>query len=75
MQTEMKITGIEIQYARNKKFTKDVRLVKTGKSNTSKKIKKLARKKTYYVRVRTIRQVGNVKYYGKWSAKKKAKTR
>lgn len=71
----MKITGIEVQYARNKKFTKDVRLVKTGKSKTSKKIKKLARRKTYYVRVRTIRQVGNVKYYGKWSAKKKAKTR
>ncbi len=70
-----KITGIEIQYARNKKFTKDVGVVKTGKGKTSKKIKKLARKKTYYVRARTIREVDNVKYYGKWSGRKKIKTR
>ena len=50
-------------------------VVKTGKGKTSKKIKKLARKKTYYVRARTIREVDNVKYYGKWSAKRKVKTR
>ena len=63
--------GYQIQYAKNKKFTK------SKKSKTTKKIKytvkKLKKKKTYYFRVRAYKLVNGVKKYGAWSAVKKVK--
>ena len=48
-------------------------IIKTaGKSKSSLKIKKL-KKGTYYVKVRTIRTAGGVKYTGKWSKPQKVK--
>jgi hypothetical protein len=70
-----KVGGIEIQYARNKKFTTSVKIVTAKKTDTSKKINKLAKKKTYYVRIRTYKKVGNVKHFSKWSKVRKVKTK
>ena len=72
-------TGYQIQYARNKKFTKNVKYrTIAGKKNVKKTIQKLKSKKTYYMRVRTYKQV---RYKGKkikicsgWSKVKKIKT-
>ena len=67
----------QIQYSTNKKFKK-------AKSTTlyypeSKTIKKLSKKKTYYVRVRAYTTEDNgiskVKVYSPWSAVKKVKTK
>jgi len=62
--------GYQIQYAINKKF-------KNKKSKNTKKtsiiIKKLKKKKTYYVRVRAYKLNGKEKNYGKWSQVKKIK--
>ena len=69
------VTGYEIQYATNKKFSKaKTRTVKSYKT-TKVTIKKLSAKKTYYVRVRTYKTVGKTKYYSGWSTVKKIKTK
>lgn len=71
-----KIAGIEIQYSTNKKFTDATSKVVTAKKTaTSKKIKKLARKKTYYVRVRSYKWTSGKKHVSKWSAIKSVKTK
>ena len=70
-----KITGIEIQYARDKKFTKSAKMVKAKKTATSKKISKLAKKKQYWVRVRTYKTKNGVKTVSAWSTPKRIKTK
>ena len=71
-----RITGYQIQLATNKKFTKGKKLVTVkGYKKVSKKIGKLKANKTYYVKVRTYKTVGGVKYYSKWSKVKAVKTR
>ena len=70
------ITGYEIQYALNSKFTKSKKTVKITKATTvSKKIKKLKAKKKYYVRVRTYVTENGTKYYSAWSKYKTVKTK
>ena len=65
-----KVSGYQIQYAPNKKFKKaKSKMVKS----TSAMIKKLKKKKTYFVRVRAYKLVDGKKVYGKWSAVKKVK--
>ncbi|MBP5773460.1 MAG: glycoside hydrolase family 16 protein [Eubacterium sp.] len=65
-------TGYHIRYSDNKKFDGywDKRVKKI-----SVKIKKLDRKTKYYIKARAFRKVGNVYYYGKFSKRKKAKTK
>ena len=62
--------GYQIQYAPNKKFKK-------AKSKTVKSsavtLKKLKKKKTYFVRVRAYKLANGKKVYGKWSSVKKVK--
>lgn len=71
-----KITGIEIQYSTTKSFTDKTSVVKTaGKSSKSKKISKLKRKTTYYVRVRSYKWISGKKHVSKWSTVKKVKTK
>lgn len=70
------ISGYEIQYSTNSKFTK--KKTKTKKIKSSKKtltIKKLNSRKKYYVRIRTCKTVGGTKYYSAWSKKKSVKTK
>ncbi len=59
----------QIQYARNKSFTKSKKTKTTTKLSYT--IKKLKKGKTYYVRVRGK----NSSYYGKWSKVKKVKVK
>ncbi len=66
------VTGYQIQYARNKKFSKNKKTVTTKK--TSYTIKKLKKKKTYYFRVRAyIKNSSGKKIFGQWSAVQKLK--
>ena len=63
--------GYQIEYALNKKFTKQKK-VKNAKK-TSVTIKKLKKGKTYFFRVRAFKVVNGEMVYGKWSAVKKIK--
>ena len=77
------VTGYQIQYCTSSKFKKKVKgkkhtlkSVNVNKAKaTSKTVKKLKSKKTYYVRVRTFITINNKKYYSKWSKVKKVKTK
>lgn len=51
-----------------------IKLIK-GRTKSKKTIKKLSRKKKYYVQVRAYKKSGKKIVYGKWSAKKCLKTR
>ena len=62
--------GYQLQYALNKKFKKK-KSIQTKKTKYT--IKKLKKKKTYYIRVRAYKMNGKKKVYGKWSMVKKAK--
>lgn len=59
----------QISYATNSKFKK----AKTTTFKTSKTVKKLSSKKTYYVRARAYTTINGKKVYGAWSSVKKAK--
>lgn len=66
--------GYEIQLSPDKNFKKNVKTVEVkGNKNFSKKVDKLASKKTYYVRVRAYRGKGNNKEYYMWANKKLVK--
>lgn len=67
------VKGYEIQYALNKKFTKSLKTITVKAKASSKTIKKLKFKKTYYVRIRSFTKKGNQKIYGEWSSVKKVK--
>ena len=70
------ITGYELQYALNSKFTKSKKTVKITRAGTlSKKITKLTAKKKYYVRIRTYKMVNGKKYNSSWSKYKTVTTK
>lgn len=70
------VTGYEVMYATNSKFTKGKKTVNiTSYKTTSKKISGLSAKKTYYVKVRTYKTVSGKKYYSDWSKVSKVKTK
>ena len=62
--------GYQLQYALNKKF-KRKKSIQTKKTKYT--IKKLKKKKTYYIRVRAYKMNGKKKVYGKWSKVEKVK--
>ena len=68
------VSGYQIQYATNKKFSKGKKSItlKSSKKN-SYTTGKLKKGKTYYVKVRTYKKDGKKKVYGKWSSVKKIK--
>ncbi len=60
--------GYQIQYARNSKFTDRRRNIPvTKKSTVTKKISRLSKNKTFYVRVRAYKKIGGNICYGSWS--------
>ena len=69
------VTGYQVQYSTSKKFKSAKTVTVKGKSKTSKKLTKLKKNKTYYVRVRTYRSVNGTTVYSKWSGKKSVKIR
>lgn len=69
------ITGYELQYSTSSKFSK-AKTKKAAKAKTSsKKVTGLKAKKKYYVRIRTYKMVGKVKYVSGWSKAKNIKTK
>ena len=71
---DSKVTGYEIVYATNSKFTKGKKTVKVTSYKTVKKtIKSLKSKKTYYVKVRSYKTVSGKKYYSAYTSVKKLK--
>ncbi len=71
-----RITGYQVMYATNKKFTtgKETATVKKYRS-LRKKVKELRSRKKYYVRVRTFMKVDGKRYYSPWSKIRSVKTR
>ena len=68
-----KATGYEIQYSTSSKFKSAKTVSITKNSTVSKKLTKLTRKKTYYVRIRCYKKAGSTNYYSAWSAASKVK--
>ena len=66
--------GYEVQYATNSKFTKNKKTKMVYRNTGSVTLKKLKKKKTYYVRVRSynVTDDGKIVYSG-WSTKRKIK--
>jgi hypothetical protein len=65
------ITGYQIQYATDSKFTKNKKTVTVkGTKATAKTITKLTGGKKYYARIRTYKTVSNKNYYSTWSKMK-----
>ena len=67
------VSGYQVQYAYNKKFTSHKKII-THKKNIF-KISQLKSKKTYYVRMRTYKVVKDKKVYSSWSKIKQVKTK
>ena len=65
-----KIQGIEIQVATDPGFTNIVKTETAGKKKTSKVIKGLTSKQTYYVRIRVYKYAADGKHVSAWKAKK-----
>lgn len=64
------VTGYQIQYSTNSKFSSPKTINITKNSSTSRTVSKLRSKKKYYIRIRTYKTVGKTKYYSSWSAVK-----
>ena len=69
------IDGYEIQLSTSKKFKKIAKKAKVSAAKTSSTIKKLKKKTTYYVRIRTYKNVDGITYTSDWSGIKKVTIR
>ena len=69
------ITGYQVRVSTSSKFTSSKYVKVKGIKKTSATVKKLKKKKTYYVQYRTYKTVGSATYYSKWSKTKKVKTK
>ena len=78
-QTEMMpdryISGYQIQYSLKSNMSSAKTTKVSGYDKTSSSIKKLKRRKTYYVRIRTYVTDSNGTCYSAWSETKKIKTK
>ena len=71
---DTRATGYQIMYSTDKKFRKNVKTVNIKKYKTTRcTVKKLARNKRYYVRVRSYKKVSGGKLHGSWSSTKSVK--
>ena len=71
-----KVKGYQLQCSTDNAFKKNKKTITIKKAGTtSKYIKKLKSKKTYYIRIRSYKIKNNKKVYSAWSAKKKVKTK
>ena len=71
------VTGYKIQYSTTKKFKKKATKTKTvkGAKKTTVKLKRLKKKKVYYVRICTYKKSGKPETVSKWSKAKRKKTK
>ncbi len=73
--SKKRITGYQVQIAKNNKFTKGKKSFKVkGYKETSYKFTKLKSKTKYYVRIRAYKAISGKTYYSKWSKVKNIKT-
>lgn len=72
--TAKSVSGYEIQYSRSKKMKNVQSLTIKGKT-TQVTLKNLAKKKNYYVRIRTYKTTNGKKYYSTWSTVKTVKVK
>ncbi len=69
-------SGYQIRYSKAKAMNKGVKTKKiSGGSKSKVTIKKLSRKKNYYVQIRAFKKSGSKIVYGKWSSKMRLKTK
>ena len=68
-----KASGYQIQYATNSKMSGAKYIKVNGSSKTKKTIAGLKKGKTYYVKIRTYRNIGGVGLYNGWSSAKKVR--
>ena len=68
-------TGYQVQYSTSKKFKKAKAATVKSYKKTKVTVKKLKKRKTYYVHMRTYKTVKGKKYYSGWSKIKKVKTK
>jgi hypothetical protein len=70
------VTGYQIQYATDSKFTKNkTTILVKGTKKSSETITGLSGKTKYYFRIRTYKTVDGKKYYSAWSKQKKVTTK
>lgn len=68
------VSGYQVVIAKDKKFKKGKKTYKISKNKyTSKTIKKLSKKKYYYVKMRSYKKVGRTYYYSNYSKIKRVK--
>ena len=67
--------GYQVQYSTDKKFKKNVKSVNVSKKSTKATVKKLKKRKTYWVRVRSYKKINGKKYYSGWGKVKSVKVR
>ena len=65
------VKGYQISYSTNKKFKRSTKIKYTIKTTFT--VKKMKKKKIYYVRIRAYTILNGKKVYGKWSSAKKIK--
>ncbi len=68
-----KVSGYQVFYTTNKKFTKGVKKVRVKANAKGITIRKLKKKKTYYIKMRAYNKVGKRIRYGAWTKTKKVK--
>lgn len=68
-------SGYQIRYSRKKSMKSAVMKTVKGQSKSSKTLKKLSRRKKYYIQVRAYKKSEGKTVYGKWSAKNFFKTK
>lgn len=69
------VTGYQVMYGTKSDLSDGKSVDITSNTKGKKTVKGLKAKKTYYVKVRSYKNVGNSKYYGAWSDVKKVKTK
>lgn len=73
--TVSEASGYQLRYSRKSNMKNGKTISIKGQSKNKKTIKKLSRRKKYYIQVRAYKKSGSKKVYGKWSQKKYFKTK
>ena len=69
-------SGYQVRYSRNSDMSESVvKTIGTKYNKVSKNIKTNARKRYYYVQVRTYKDSGGIRYYSSWSKTKRVKVK
>ena len=69
------VSGYQVQYSTNKKFTRSWIGTVEKKSATSVRVIRLSAKKKYYVRIRSFKYANGSTYYSSWSKTKNVTTK